>query len=410
MISAEQLKEAIPLSKVAAELNIPISGHGNGTCPFCDHKSFSARGDVFYKCYRPACPTNNRSSGFKSGDIFTLLIDSGHATDFRSAHSILRRLYDGGAGRQYEVRTSNLSSIFQAYRRAAVAHPVDYLEKRGVRYATGTYPLGYSPSPTFLQDNGFTWQSILDCGLGTKREGYELFSNRVIAPIYDSANRLIHLQGRSLDAESDLRWLSTTQHQPNVSECVFNIQHLDRWKSEFGFVFLTEGWTDCYSLLELGLPAIATFGIQANLLRHARAFEGLRLIAIYDNDTFDWGHSNQGQYKSWTQMLPELIRLDQHSSVEIHCVIPPARSGIKDVNDWLNYIEWDKDRFLDYCESKMKTLFQTAFEIYSPQPDQFPLIVEAAKSTRRSEDLDQLRNLITQNSDWLEFILNHVRT
>ncbi len=395
---AAQVKEQVTLLQVAEQFEIPLHS-GRQHCPFCDpgrakSQSLVVRenGSGSFYCYR--CKAE--------GDLFSLLIAAGKAPDFSGALKLVQPLCSGKATVVQE-RRSLLERIFQSYVMAAEFYPEakEYLQGRGLNQSLYDYPFGYAPHSQWLQQNGFSWEDIEKVGLASKIEGIEAFSRRVVFPVRNCFGQLVHLQGRDISGESQVKYLFTgrkgTVSEVNTAGLLFCGEKLERWKEKYGLVFLCEGVPDTYSLLELGLPAVGCFGNRPELLGYGKQLEGMRVIACFDNDRWDLGTPDAGTYKSWPTAIPALLELQQHYAVEIECCPPPSAQGIKDVNKFLEKINFDSDRFLDYVERQSKPLFEFIEQEFGVGADYAPWILKAARFSRKPELREYVRSLYAEN-------------
>ncbi len=374
-MSIAQIKEHASLIKAAApEYELK---EGYQQCPFCSRpKKFKVSEDRWFKCYHPSCVA---SSG---GDVITFLQTIGKAKDFGEAVAIA----SSGVnlpGRAWYKRLDVLRLAFNAYT-CADSHPavLKYLRDRSLGKVLVSHPIGYAPDETYLQSQGLVLKDLVDVGLAYP-SGREFFSNRVIFPIRDRSGAIVHMQGRSLDPNVDLRWLSTpsnigtTKKQqvvPPINSFLFNTECLNE---SCETVYLTEGISDGYSLLELGKSAVSCFGLEPRLVKYADSFaKAKKLIAVFDNDRYPHGSELGGLYKSWSRIVPHLIELAEHvTSLEILCLTPPTSyirgkgatafhtEGIKDINDWIvaGLTPSDLD---DYAASVAKPLVNFAIDMY----------------------------------------------
>lgn len=195
-----------------------------------------------------------------------------------------------------------------------------YLESRGID--PDCYPFGYCP-PGLLESR-LTREALTKWGLASER-GYCLLSGRVVFPVFHH-QRIVHFQGRSLGNDT-LRWCSTVG-APAINQYLFNAQ---RWQGPIPLLFVCEGIMDALTLLSLGLPAVATFGIYPpfalwrNVLAQAEA-----LVLCYDTDRHPLGHPQAGQYISWPPVLQQFSRVYRHLPGRAYVLLPKG----KDINEW----------------------------------------------------------------------------
>ena len=149
-MNAEQIKEALTVSKVASLFNIPITlGQGNQPCPFCQSSnSFKVYHEKVYKCFR--CGAR--------GDVFTLLKDAKLASSFKEARELLLDHVDSTVEtRQYRSRLKGIDRVFSFYHQEVFKSKdrvAEYCLSRGWRHTLRETDFGFSNSSTFLQDKG----------------------------------------------------------------------------------------------------------------------------------------------------------------------------------------------------------------------------------------------------------------
>lgn len=397
----ESLKQTVSIQNLITKSNLPFTAEDRQYCPTCDstcsHSKSLKLYPNFFKCFR---------CGIK-GNIFTFAQEFLGATNFKEALVLVKAAGNTEVTQAWSHRLSILEQVFNCYRRVSESAEL-HLSSRGYKTVFDRYPVGYAPNQHYLQSQGFSWEDLESCGVVTNYKGIELYRNRSIFCIKDRYGRPVHLQGRSIDPDDSLKWLSTKGNDP-INHYVYNLDKLAEWKKEFGYVFLCEGLTDCYSLLEMGIPACATFGVQnQSFSKYYECFADIDIVAIFDNDRFDIGNVYSGQPKSWLAVMPELIKLASLHNRTVACVTPPNKSGVKDVNDLANYFNWDRSRFLDYANKHCISLVDKAFDLYSKMEGFDLHLISSVKASGKEEDKEKLRSYISQKGDWLEFILNEI--
>lgn len=323
----ETLKQQISLSKFAQHCypQSTFSPDGYQACPFCGRpRKLNLSQDRYYRCFHPACD--------KRGSVIDFCINAGKAGTVPQAITYLRQFTEV---RLEEPRpaaiTAPLSRIWTILR-DQLKRSADALAFCQARCLPPD-ELGYYPSSDFLQQCGFSTKQLEDLGLLSK-SGRELLAGRLIFPFTSDYGDLVHIQGRSLDPESDLRWLSS-QGKPSIDHYVLNAAAFRQAQDKA--LFICEGGSDTYSLVGLGLPAIGIAGVQVNLRRHLKVLAGIPVLVIcLDNDRYALGSRLSGQYKSWNAMMSELVQLRLClPDAIILCMPPPSQPGLLDVNDWV---------------------------------------------------------------------------
>lgn len=398
-MDAQLIKETVGLREVALPEFHLKDGYQN--CPFCSRsRKFKVTGDRWFKCFHPGC------KAAAGGDIFTFLQLSGKAPDFQSAVQLALPA-KGRSTRAVSRRLDTLRRAFNAYTSALNDDKVlAFLSSRGWGKALLTTKIGFAPTVTdtgYLQFSGLALDDLVAAGLAYE-SGREFFNSRIIFAVTDRAGQIVHLQGRSILPDSDLRWLSTPStvgrsKTPIVSPINAYVYNEQIFSAAPSVLYLTEGISDGYSLLELGLDAISCFGLEPQLTRYADSFSNVKtLIAVFDNDRYPQGQPLGGAYKSWSRVIHHLIELSMHvTSLQIYCLVPPQTwttggkitTGIKDVNDWLR-AGLDTDQFVAYVKANAVPLVEFAFDLYGPHWEYQAELIRLVAHHRRSEDIARL--------------------
>lgn len=348
------------LSGIAAPHFVLRNGYQD--CPFCGRpKKFVVKDDWFFRCYHPDCVAHSWHFGYDFAVLKKWYKTTLEARKALSANTTF-------TGKNWYERVRFLKRVFYCYISAIDDVSLDFANSRGWVYALDSHPIGYAPGDTYLQSKGFDLKELIKYGLAYEG-GKEFFKERIIFPIHNPTGALIHLQGRSLDAECEPRWLSTKSgnidsfgdSQVEISNCLFNIHNINKGDS----VILTEGISDGYSALELQQKVISSLGLEPKLASYCKLLtECKELTAVYDNDKYPIGHNLQGRYKSWLSILPKLVELKLRApELPIYCCTPPALPGVKDLNDWLNKMSLTKDTFEDYISKHRIPLEEFCIEV-----------------------------------------------
>lgn len=368
MVEVNELKDLVTIEMLARKYNIPITNfNGSGRCPQCNgSKSLKVWNNKIFKCYK---------CDYK-GDIFSLLTRGGLAANFKEALNLVKQTLDiSGFYSDYSYRGSTLQQIFNIYKETAANNRQtvqDYFDSRGwdMRMLE-KYDVGLSIKPTTLLDAGIAPAQLDECKLLLKSKVHrEYYDNHLIFPVHNQSGRLVHLNGRALD-NRDLRWLSTsTRYGGDISKYFYNSQALHSNKEteesdKENTLFLCEGVSDCFSLMHLTRCALGQFGINVQQAPYHNDFSKFdQIIAIFDNDMYPEGDLKAGEYKSWSQVVPNLVDLISLTKKPIYYLNVPQSYGIKDLNDWLLSIDYDPSSFSDYVRRNAKPLTYLCFEIY----------------------------------------------
>lgn len=202
--------------------------------------------------------------------------------------------------------------------------------------------IGYAPHSRSLRDYGMSSQCLRDRELLDDRDREHL-SSRVIFPIRDIRGRLVHLSGRylgpmPLDEHGEPRVPKYKHTKGGMRSYLILEDKIPKYKTRSNWVCLSEGYPDTLSLYGMGIAAVGTSGLGGITQHIHKLSEFESLIAIYDVDVHSSDHPLlAGEYKSWSQVLPQLI--------DLQCLMPNTRiylwfldrcnTNAKDVNDYI---------------------------------------------------------------------------
>lgn len=363
------------LREVATRLNLDLRDEGYQSCPFCHReKKFRVSAGQYYKCFHPACN--------KHGGVLDFIVDFGSAASRDEARKFIGGFKDST---QWLWRTQRLETVLYAYMEAINDQVLEFLDQRGYAHAIdGENPyaveFGYAPHSRYLQENGFELEELIKIGLA-RPDGTEFFSNRVIFPVRDFKCRLVHMQGRSMDPDEDLRWLSSPSRLPDstitpITNYLYNAHSFNEDES-IDWLVMSEGVSDGLSLIGIDVPAVSCFGIQVNLLRFIEFFRKVNnLLVLFDNDRYAIGTEFAGQYKSWPPILKSLVELKAaRPELNILCALPPEIPGIKDTNDWIK-TGITNEAFTKYIRVESKPIGEFALEVLGPYWEHQSTLIE----------------------------------
>lgn len=390
------LNHDISLSNVLSLNGIQLK-QGYNTCPVCNRPNkFKILDDKYYKCFHPSCAANKR------GDVFNLLPLLGLSSSFKESLSIVGKLptndYTEESRRSYVF-----SKVFEVYKLLAEQHKAEILpilNGRGYYHALNCIEFGYSPDAESMPHLVFEKYKISEKELikyGLLNTHGDFLASRIIFPIYTKRNKLVHFQGRSTIPDSDKRWLCTPSlsRYSSITNYLFNLNNV----VDESAIIITEGISDCLSLLELNLKAVASFGLSPDLVSILYDLPNLKtVIAIYDNDRHPFGYNDMSDmYKSWFVILPKLIELQEaRPDLVIWCITPPEKALISDVNDWLQQ-GLTRPIFESHCKAKIKSLEQFTLSLFSNQIKYHPWLLRLLNVHQRPTDLASFSQILNTN-------------
>lgn len=278
--SVRQIKERLTIVDVVApyvELS-PAGKHMKARCPFHSEKtpSFTISPDRgMYYCY--GCS--------KGGDIFNF-IEEIEGVDFKGA---LQMLADKAGvelvpedpkkkterDRQYDI-LNEATDFFANYLNKKQAAK-DYLKDRGVTSETiAKWRIGYAPGPPdhgwregkeYLEGKQFKKEEIFKAGLikglDTGKEPYDLFRDRIMFPIFDTAGKVVAYSGRILtkDTEAPKYVNSPDTELFNKSEILYGYDKAKQGIRTMDFSLIVEGQFDVVMTHQAGYHnAVAVSG------------------------------------------------------------------------------------------------------------------------------------------------------
>lgn len=294
------------LWELSQNLSLPLKRSKN-LCPKCHHQAVSIE-ENYAKCW--CC-------GWKCDRVGFLEAFAGMSRSEAISYS--------GVGKELQERDALYQQVL-IWCQQDPEPAAKYLASRGID--PGVYPHGYCPAG--LLESKLKPETLKRWGL-CSQSGVNLLKNRAIFPVYSLQGELVHFQARSLDPESELRWVSTTGFRP-INEYLFNGH---RWVGlQPEVLFICEGISDTLSLASLKLSAVGTFGIYPPFSRWLDCLAGAKHIVLaYDSDRHPLGHPKAKQYISWPSVLERWSWVYGELKAPAYTLqLPPE---YKDINEWL---------------------------------------------------------------------------
>jgi DNA primase len=294
ILTAEQLAHARPI--------VGEGGHAlRGFCPFhgSDNQR-SLRVEVKtgrFKCF--ACQAWGYTDEARENWLKERAVGQ---RAVRTPEAVRRKRTIGSPNLEPKPVRDDLDVVLQTYRAALPTSPgEEYLRRRGIPVELALrHGLGYAP-PGQWAHQARDW-----------REG------RIIAPHTDPSGRVLNLYGRAVELRSQApKWLRH-DHLPAAEgraavKAVFNAPVLKSAR-----VFIAEGAFDALSLLTLGFPSAAIFGVDGWRWQWV---EAMQIVLALDND-----HAGQAAFKQLA--LQASLRGKQ-----VYYLSRNALGGCKDINE-----------------------------------------------------------------------------
>ena len=271
-------------------------------CPFHDDHDpslhISADKQIF-KCF--SCPAEEGSAG----DVFKFVMKYKHV-DYLEAIKMVAELigykYDFGDDRKTVVQ----ESIYHKINRDTIAFCQyqlntqegasfkEYLHNRFIDDGMiEKYCIGYNPGnnklSVYLNKKGYKDQDIIKANLArlTSNGLNDVFYNRIMIPIFDGEGRPIGFTARTLDPQSNSKYINTAETPLfHKSDVVFNLHRAKEIVREKKFMIIAEGPMDVMALERGGYGnAVCSMGTATtvNQLNQIRRYTR-RLLLAYDGD------------------------------------------------------------------------------------------------------------------------------
>lgn len=173
----------------------------------------------------------------------------------------------------------------------------EYIKLRGfTRYELDDFKLGYSLNWTemieYLKKKGFTYQEMLDAGVAQVKNNryYDVMSERLIFPIFNSFNECIGFSARVLEQSDYAKYKNTAETIVfQKGRVVFAINLVKRLKQQEGLdkIIIVEGQIDVIAMHRAGFKS--TVACMGTALTKENAHELKKLsnniVLCFDGDT-----------------------------------------------------------------------------------------------------------------------------
>lgn len=388
MVSNTSNLDFILLSKVHLGLELKPPGIYQ-KCPCCGGRSsFIIYPNQNYKCFKPSCDL------WKGGTIFTFFEWAG--LSYSQTCKLLGLNPHSNKTVITDTRSHTLNVLLDEAkdRLLKTPHALEYIHKRynltKSDLSKSEYEIGYAnclPQLNFYNED------------------------RIIFPIRDHYGGLVHYHTRSMDSNSEYRWLPTTKIDGGrpFGDYLWNA-HLYHNHTQ---LFLTEGISDGLTLTKLGFPTISLLSLTAPILELLPKFHNLNsLIVIFDNDKVPLNtQTNKKVYKSWdapdstgTPLISRLLHLAiNNPKLKIWCLMPPNIVGVKDVNDWVQQLQHTKQSFIENVTQRAQLISDFTINYYWDDTTKHPLIIKSINNSISEQlFLNKLNN--TDPHSWLDYI------
>lgn len=367
MVSLDEIKSFIGISNIDPSLK-----NGANTCPACGKKNKAhVYADQHIKCWSAYCELNKRH------DLVSYYAWKNNLELPRDFKVVVRDLASiagiENKGKIFDKRSVFFNEILSIYEHYLWSEEgkdaLEYMRGRGFDDLTlKINRIGFAPDSTCLRM--FDIDTSLLKEYGMLKSGREYFEGRIIFPIIDWRNNVIHFTGRYLgtiptDIEGNDIYprYKDSKGEPGIKNYLALENKLGT-SNKNKPLHIVEGFPDAMFLDQFGLQTVGVLGLE-KLANHVRKIERFKeVIFIFDNDKFEEG-PNKGLYKSWLRVLPQIMHIGQICPlIKFYVWMVPEvveRENriirTKDINEWglavgdnpLAHINSNKVPLVKYC-------------------------------------------------------------
>jgi hypothetical protein len=418
------------VEKILSEIKIshifPEATSSSHVCPSCGKrgKFYQVGGDKLAKCYSSSCEFNITKNVINS-------YKWKHRLTYYEAIVQLEQHFGLTTVNIVPQRSKVLEQcldIYQHYLWSEVGkEALNYLRSRGfLDEIIKQEKLGFAPHTSSLRKFDFSIEDLKNEGL--LYEDKEFYSKRIILPIRDGKGNLVHLNGRyvgaipkSANGEDLCGRYKETKSMPGVpsSKSLLGFENLiPEYLTQTDTLIISEGYLDGLSLIQLGIPAVSSFGLEKISSHYSKFNKFKNLIFMFDNDTYDVNHPKYPlEYKSWIRILPQLIDL-QIALPKVNfyiCMVPlttRTKTGIlkptKDINDWLNASKLTSTQTLNYINSHKRELISSLISKWGSKLEHHLTLLRLINITNRVDLKQDMEKYINPTVSILDYALNLV--
>ena len=275
---------------------VPLTQRGKnyfGVCPFHDDHSPSmsvSKEKQIFTCF--SCGA--------TGNVFTFVADYEHI-GFYDAVRLLGNQVGYNLGNKSLTKNKNAES-YEIYEQACKFYQNslnsllgknanEYLEKRKIdKESVKKFRMGLSISKTSLTDylisKGYSLKKLIELGLSNEN-GTDLFSNRIMFPLYDLEGNIVAFSGRIYNTKDGSKYINTKETSIfKKGNILYNYHNAKEMLKKNSSVIVMEGFMDVIRANTIGITnCIATMGTaltkqNANLLKKMSD----NIILCFDGD------------------------------------------------------------------------------------------------------------------------------
>ena len=275
---------------------VPLIQRGKnyfGVCPFHDDHSPSmsvSKEKQIFTCF--SCGA--------TGNVFTFVADYEHI-GFYDAVRLLGNQVGYNLGNKSLTKNKNAES-YEIYEQACKFYQNslnsslgknanEYLEKRKIdKDSIKKFRIGLSMSKTSLTDylisKGYSLKKLIELGLSNEN-GTDLFTNRIMFPLYDLEGNIVAFSGRIYNTKDGSKYINTKETSIfKKGNILYNYHNAKEMLKKNSSVIVMEGFMDVIRANTIGITnCIATMGTaltkqNANLLKKMSD----NIILCFDGD------------------------------------------------------------------------------------------------------------------------------
>ncbi|MBD2201789.1 toprim domain-containing protein [Calothrix sp. FACHB-1219] len=382
---------------------LPGYSIGYNKCPSCGgYGKFSINKDLA-RCFNTSCDLN------KAKDVIDVYRWVNKVDNFTQALSEIEATFGITIARHNSKRLDlfdKCADIYSWYLWGNKGNAArDYLFSRGFSEATlKSYKIGYAPHNNSLRDFDLDTKELIKEGLLNDRGEY--YSNRIIFPIRNTSDRVVHFTGRYLgnipnefvprykDSLTNKAYGGTKDYLV-LEETLGNISDS---------LIVAEGYPDTLSLKQKGINAVGLLGLE-KLSKHQHKIKNIReIVFAFDNDKYPISHPKYpGEYKSWVAIIPQLIDLQLYMPESRFYIWMVDEEKGKDINDWLSKYSLDRDEVLEDIKKRRVDLLEFLIERYGNDFTYHRHLLKLVEVTKRKRS--QLMKLIPPEMNPIDYAM-----
>ena len=317
-------------------------------CPCCKRiKTASVINNEFVYCYSASC-------GFKA-DVIGLnsLLLFGNKDNFKESIKDLSSRFGIRNSPNIDVDKNNFyREVNSIYIKELEGSSLQYLLNRSINQdVIRQVGVGFATGISLRKE--FSRLDLIKYGLLVNNK--EFFINRIVFPLISNIGHITSFIGRYIGEENAL-----IPRYKNLQTSINNLileQYIDLYnKNEL--LCIAEGFVDTISLYQLGLQAVGILGVQG-LLNYSNKLKSFNNICF----CFDSDKDNEGNYKSYKQLIPQIIDLILLNPTANYYIYLPKEA--KDINDLLCKSNISKDKVVNNKVPFIEFLISLYIEDYS---------------------------------------------